>query len=385
MARRKFGPFGEEKRELWRRWRDGESITDIAAALGVQKCSVHYHLLGNGGFTPPPRRRASRVLSMSEREEISRGLAAGDSLRRIACQLSRQPSTISREIARHGGRARYRARTADRRAWRNARRPKLCKLAREPQLQALVAGKLAEEWSPEQISGWLAQTYPDSQALRVSTETIYRSLFVQTRGVLKKELTQHLRTRRVVRRGKTATRKYQGRSRFPDAVSIRERPAEVEDRAVPGHWEGDLLLGTINTRIITLVERQTRYVMLIKPDSNTSIDVVDALARHIQTLPRQLRSTLTWDRGSEMAEHRRFTVATDVAVYFCDPASPWQRGTNENTNGLLRQYLPKGTDLRRYTQADLDAIALKLNTRPRKTLGFQTPTDKLKAIVASTP
>lgn len=385
MARKKFGPGGEEKRELWRRWRAGESITDIAAALGVQKCSIHYHLLGHGGFSPAPRCRSARVLSTGEREEISRGLAAGDSLRVIAGRLGRQPSTVSREVARHGGRARYRAEAADRRAWRNAHRPKLCKLARVPELRALVAAKLAEEWSPEQISGWLAETYPDSQALRVSTETIYRSLFVQTRGVLKKELTAHLRTRRVLRRGKTSTHKGEPRGQIPDAVSIRERPPEVEDRAVPGHWEGDLLLGKINTRIITLVERQTRYVMLIKIDRKNSVAVADALARHIQTLPRQLRSTLTWDRGSEMADHRRFSVATDVAVYFCDPRSPWQRGTNENTNGLLRQYLPKGTDMRRYTQADLDAIALKLNTRPRKTLGFQTPVDRFKAIVASTP
>jgi IS30 family transposase len=385
MARKKFGPGGDEKRELWRRWRAGESITDIAKALGVQKCSIHYHLLGGGGFSPAPRRRSARVLSTREREEISRGLAAGDSLRLIAGRLGRQPSTVSREVARHGGGSSYRAAVADRRAWRNARRPKVCKLARVPELRALVAGKLAEDWSPEQISGWLAQTYPDEQALRVSTETIYRSLFVQTRGVLKKELTAHLRTRRVLRRGKTATRKGPRVGRIPDAVSIRQRPPEVDERAVPGHWEGDLLLGKINTRIITLVERQTRYLMLIKIDRKDSALVADALARHIQTLPRQLRSTLTWDRGTELADHKRFSVATDVAVYFCDPASPWQRGTNENTNGLLRQYLPQGVDLRRYTQADLDAIALRLNTRPRKTLGFQTPADRFKAIVASTP
>lgn len=386
MAGRKWGPDGREKQELWERWKRGESVSEIARALSVQRQSIHYHLLGRGGFAPAARRRSSRVLSLHEREEISRGLAAGDSLREIARRLGRPTSTVSREVTRHGGRSRYRATTADRRAWSNAQRPKLCKLARSFELTDLVAGKLAEDWSPEQISGWLAQTHPGEQALRVSTETIYRSLFIQTRGVLKTELTRHLRTRRVTRRARVGPRKSQGRGgRIIDAVSIRERPPEVEDRAVPGHWEGDLLLGTINTRIITLVERQTRYLMLIKPDANDSASVVDALARHIQTLPRQLRSTLTWDRGTELAQHKRFSVATDVAVYFCDPASPWQRGTNENTNGLLRQYLPKGTDLRRYTQADLDAIALKLNTRPRKTLGFHTPVDRFKAIVASTP
>jgi len=384
MARKKFGPGGQEKRELWARWRAGESVSDIARALSVERQSIHYHLRGSGGFAPAPRCRSPRVLSTREREEISRGLAAGDSLRRIADGLGRQPSTISREVARHGGRCHYRAAVADKRAWRNARRPKVCKLARAPELRGMVAGKLAEDWSPEQISGWLAQTYPDDQALQVSTETIYRCLFIQTRGVLKKELTRHLRTHRVIRRGKTATRKGTG-GNIVDAVSIRQRPAEAEDRAVPGHWEGDLLLGKVNSRIITLVERQTRYLMLIKIDRKTTSDVVDALARHVQTLPRQLRSSLTWDRGSELADHRRFSVATDVAVYFCDPASPWQRGTNENTNGLLRQYLPKGTDMRRYTQADLDAIALRLNTRPRKVLGFQTPADRFKAIVASTP
>lgn len=385
MARRKWRPDGHEKREMWDRWRRGESISEIARGLSVQRQSIHYHLLGTGGFPPPQRSRSSRVLCIGEREEISRGLAAGASLREIARKLGRPASTVSREVARHGGRSRYRAATADKRAWRSARRPKLCKLAQALELRTLVAGKLAEDWSPEQISGWLAQTHPDEQALRVSTETIYRSLFIQTRGVLKKELAAHLRTRRIIRHSRSATNKRPARGQIVDAVSIRQRPAEIEDRAVPGHWEGDLLLGKINTRIITLVERQTRYLMLIKPDGNDSASVVDALERHIQTLPRQLRSTLTWDRGSELAQHKRFSIATDVAVYFCDPASPWQRGTNENTNGLLRQYLPKGTDLHRYTQADLDGIALKLNTRPRKTLGFQTPSDRFKAIVASTP
>jgi IS30 family transposase len=325
------------------------------------------------------------VLTISEREEISRGLAEGASLRRIAGRLHRAPSSISREVARHGGRHRYRAARAEERAWDRARRPKPCKLAAVPRLCELVAGKLGDDWSPEQISGWLARTYPGEQDLQVSTETIYRSLFVQARGVLRKELTAHLRTRRTMRRSGQATRSGQGRGGIVDAVSIRERPAEASDRAVPGHWEGDLLAGAANTHIVTLVERQSRYVLLVRVDGKDTKTVVDALASHVQTLPVQLRATLTWDRGMELADHRRFTVATDVAVYFCDPRSPWQRGTNENTNGLLRQYFPRQTDLSVHSQADLDAVAARLNTRPRKTLQYQTPAARLATAVASTP
>jgi len=324
------------------------------------------------------------VLSLNEREEISRGLAAGRSLRSIAGRLGRAPSTVSREVARHGGRRRYRATRADDRAWRRARRPKPCKLAREPRLRALVAQKLSEEWSPEQISGWLARTYAGDQALRVSSETIYRSLFVQVRGVLAKELTAHLRTKRTMRQSKNASRKGQGRGGITDAVSISERPPEIEDRAVPGHWEGDLLAGSANTHIATLVERQTRFVLLVKVEGKDTETVVDALAAQVQTLPAQLRASLTWDRGMELAAHRRFSVATNVAVYFCDPQSPWQRGTNENTNGLLRQYSPKKTNLSVRTQDDLDVVAARLNGRPRKTLAFETPADRFAAIVAST-
>jgi len=324
------------------------------------------------------------VLSLNEREEISRGLAAGRSLRSIAGRLGRAPSTVSREVARHGGRRRYRATRADDRAWRRARRPKPCKLAREPRLRALVAQKLSEEWSPEQISGWLARTYAGDQALRVSTETIHRSLFVQVRGVLAKELTAHLRTKRTMRQLKSASRKGQGRGGITDAVSISERPPEIEDRAVPGHWEGDLLAGSANTHIATLVERQTRFVLLVKVEGKDTETVVDALTAQVQTLPAQLRASLTWDRGMELAAHRRFSVATNVAVYFCDPQSPWQRGTNENTNGLLRQYSPKKTNLSVRTQDDLDVVAARLNGRPRKTLAFETPADRFAAIVAST-
>jgi len=375
----------EQKRELWSRWKAGESLSEIGRALGKQPGSIHGVVASNGGYVPAVRRRSARVLTISEREEISRGLAEGASLRRIAGRLHRAPSSISREVARHGGRHRYRAARAQERAWDRARRPKPCKLAAVPRLGELVAGKLAEEWSPEQISGWLARTYPGEQDLQVSTETIYRSLFVQARGVLRKELTAHLRTRRTMRRSRQATRSGQGRGGIVDAVSIRERPAEVSDRAVPGHWEGDLLAGSANTHIATLVERQSRYVMLVKVDGKDTTTVVDALTAQVQTLPAKLQASLTWDRGMELADHRRFTVATDVAVYFCDPRSPWQRGTNENTNGLLRQYFPRKTDLSVHSQADLDAVAARLNTRPRKTLRYEAPAARLATAVASTP
>jgi IS30 family transposase len=386
MAQRgRPGLSPEQKRELWSRWKAGESLSEIGRALGKQAGSIHGVVASNGGYVPAVRRRSPRMLTISEREEISRGLAEGASLRRIAGRLQRAPSSISREVARHGGRHRYRAARAEQRAWDRARRPKPCKLAAVPRLGELVAGKLGDDWSPEQISGWLARTYPGEQDLQVSTETIYRSLFVQARGVLRKELTAHLRTRRTMRRSGQATRSGQGRGGIVDAVSIRERPAEASDRAVPGHWEGDLLAGSANTHIATLVERQSRYVLLVKVDGKDTKTVVDALASQVQTLPVQLRATLTWDRGMELADHRRFTVATDVAVYFCDPRSPWQRGTNENTNGLLRQYFPRQTDLSVHSQADLDAVAARLNTRPRKTLQYQTPAARLATAVASTP
>jgi IS30 family transposase len=375
----------EQKRELWSRWKAGESLSEIGRALGKQPGSIHGVVAANGGYVPAVRRRSARVLTITEQEEISRGLAEGASLRRIAGRLHRAPSSISREVARHGGRHRYRAARAQERAQDRARRPKPGKLAAVPRLGELVAGKLAEEWSPEQISGWLARTYPGEQDLQVSTETIYRSLFVQARGVLRKELTAHLRTRRTMRRSGQATRSGQGRGGIVDAVSIRERPAEVSDRAVPGHWEGDLLAGSANTHIATLVERQSRYVLLVKVDGKDTTTVVDALTAQVQTLPAKLQASLTWDRGMELADHRRFTVATDVAVSFCDPRSPWQRGTNENTNGLLGQYFPRKTDLSVHSQADLDAVAARLNTRPRKTLRYETPAARLATAVASTP
>jgi IS30 family transposase len=375
-----------ERVDLWRRYKAGESIRSIGLALGCEGTSIWTQLKPFGGIAPQ-RRRSARVLSLAEREEISRGLAADVSIRSIAKGLGRAPSTVSREVRRHGGqyhsRDHYRARTADWRAWRRARRPKACLLSVQPELQGLVAGKLQLDWSPEQISAWLKMQFPDDESMRVSHETIYRTLFVQARGALKKELLGHLRGKRRIRRSRVA-RKKDGRGQIVDAISIRERPAEVEDRAVPGHWEGDLLLGSKNSHIATLVERQSRFTTLIKLQSRDTDAVVGALARHIRKLPTELRRSLTWDRGREMKHHKDFTVATDVKVYFCDPSSPWQRGSNENTNGLLRQYFPKGTDLSGYSQAYLDKIALRLNQRPRKTLGFKTPADKLQESVALT-
>jgi IS30 family transposase len=324
------------------------------------------------------------ALTLSEREEISRGLATGRSTRLIAGRIGRSPSTVSREVVRNGGPRQYRAAQAERDAWDRALRPKRCRLATHGRLRRLVATKLALDWSPEQISGWLEQRYPGDETLRVSHETIYRSLFIQARGVLKKELLGHLRSRRMMRRSKKSTTGGQSRGQIVDAVSIRERPAEIEDRAMPGHWEGDLLSGASNTHIVTLVERQSRFTMLVKLAGKDTVSVVNALSQQVRRLPAELRHSMTWDRGMELANHKDFTIATDVKVYFCDPQSPWQRGTNENTNRLLRQYLPEGTDLSKFTQRQLNAIAQRLNQRPRKTLGFQTPARTLSSNVAST-
>lgn len=379
MARARRVYSTAERRELWGRWKRGETVSDIARALDRAPGTIHCTLRERGGVSPPERRRSRLALTLAEREEISRGIAAEESARGIAARLGRSPSTITREIDRHGGRSRYRAAEADKRAWDNARRPQTCKLARDPALAQLVAAGLREDWSPEQIAGWLKAKFPDDHTMRVSHETIYLTLFIQARGALKRELVSHLRRSRSLRKPRNAKRRHRGQGQIAEAVSIRERPAEAEDRAIPGHWEGDLLAGGANTHIATLVERHSRFVMLVAVGGKDTRSVTDALSKQVCHLPRDLRSSLTWDRGTEMAEHARFTVATDVKVYFCDPQSPWQRGSNENTNGLLRQYLPKGTDLSRFTQADLDAIASKLNTRPRETLGFKTPADTLDA------
>jgi IS30 family transposase len=359
--------------ELWRRYKAGESILGIGRALGGRASAIHRVLQSTGGIAPAERRRSSRVLSLVEREEISRGIAAGYTIRAIARSLNRAASTVSQEVVRHGGRQRYRAAKADLAAWDLARRPKPCLLARNRPLQRLVAVKLKQDWAPQQIAGWLKEEYPENPEWWVSHETIYRSLFVQARGALKKELIGHLRSKRRIRRSRHATYRGAGRGEIIGAVSIRQRPAEVEDRAIPGHWEGDLVEGSRGTFIATLVERRSRFVMLVKlADKRTEV-VVDALIKAVRKLPTALRRSLTWDRGMELANHAQFTVATDVKVYFCDPSSPWQRGSNENTNGLLRQYYPKGTDLSDVSQAQLDAVAKKLNTRPRDTLHWKTP------------
>ena len=386
MIERKRGALSaEQKVDLWSRWKAGQSLHEIGRALGKDHVVIQLLLARHGGIAPAARRRSRRVLTLAEREDISRGIASGCSMRVIAQRLSRACSTVSREVARHGGRAQYRANQADQQAWESALRPKPCLLATHRQLQELVASKLLQDWSPQQTSGWLKSQYPNDASLRVSHETIYRSLFLQARGALKQELIQHLRSKRRIRRSRHASVHGHSQGRIVDAISIRERPAEVEDRAIPGHWEGDLLRGARNSHVATLVERHSRFCMLVKVSGKDTATVVAALSQHVLKLPEALRLSLTWDRGLEMAQHKSFTIATDMKVYFCDPQSPWQRGSNENTNGLLRQYLPKKADLSSFSQSELDAIALRLNTRPRQTLGFRTPADKLQASVASTP
>jgi len=372
-----------EKTELWDRWQRGESLNAIGRAFGKPSSSIHFQLSPHGGIRPAPRRRSRLALSLIERETISRGLAADQSARSMARLLGRAPSTVSREIKRNGGYDCYRAAPADAQAWVRARRPKPCKLAISPRLRQGVARKLGLNWSPEQIAGWLKRSHPGEEAYHVSHETIYRSLFVQARGVLKKELLLHLRSKRTIRRSRLATGKGDGRGQIKDIISISERPAAVEDRAVPGHWEGDLLSGSKNSYMATLVERHTRYVMLVKVANKDTQTVVSALIKQAKKLPSELYKSLTWDRGRELTDHRRFSLATDIDVYFCDPRSPWQRGSNENTNGLLRQYFPKGTDLSVYSQAHLNKVARQLNERPRKTLEFETPAERFNACVAS--
>jgi len=382
--RRRVKLSANQRVDMWSRWKAGQSLHEIGRAFGKDHVSIQFMLSQHGGIVPAARRRSLLTLTLAEREDISRGIASGSSIREIAKGLQRAVSTVSREVARHGGRPQYRASEADHQAWESALRPKRCLLAIHVKLQKIVAGKLILDWSPEQISGWLKIQYPEDESMRVSHETIYRSLFIQARGVLKKELIQHLRSKRRIRRSRHSRVSGHRSGQIVDAISIRERPAEIEDRAIPGHWEGDLLGGTNNSHIATLVERHSRFTTLVKVPSKDTAAVVAALSRHVRKLPASLRRSLTWDRGLEMAKHKTFTVATNVKVYFCDPQSPWQRGTNENTNGLLRQYFPKRTDLSGYTQAELDKVALRLNQRPRKTLGFETPASRLRASVAST-
>jgi IS30 family transposase len=379
-----FGFSYEQQSEIWAKWKKGDSLSDIGRALRKNPGSVHHLIAFNGGISPSKRRRSKSHLSLSEREEISRSLASNMAIRKIALLLNRSPSTISREINRHGGKHHYRAAIAEQRAWKNAARPKAYRLDRHPYLKEIIMEKLQCKWSPEQISGWLKQIYPTEPTMHLSHETIYKSLFIQSRGTLKKELTQHLRTKRLMRRPKNAKIDRSPRGQIIDAISIRERPAEVEDRAIPGHWEGDLLSGSNNSHMATLVERTTRFTILVKLKGKDTLSVVHALRKKIKKLPLFLRHSLTWDRGMELALHKQLSIDTHIHIYFCDPQSPWQRGTNENTNGLLRQYFPRKTDLSGYTQDNLDRIAMELNERPRKTLSFYSPLDKFKALVAST-
>lgn len=373
-----------QKAVMWERWKKGESLHQIAELFNRNHSSIQRILAQSGGIRPAQRRRSSLALSLAEREEISRSLASGHTIRLIAQQLGRAPSTISREINRNGGQTSYRASCAEDAAWKRAVRPKSCKLVDNPELAHIVAHKLQVQWSPQQIAGWLKHTFAENEDYQVSHETIYRSLFIQARGALKKELLVHLRRTRGMRRSRHHTQKTGNHGRIKDTVSISERPAMVEDRAVPGHWEGDLLFGDRNSQIATLVERHTRYVMLVKVASKDTETVINALIDNARQLPRELYQSLTWDRGKEMADHKRFTLATDIDVYFCDPHSPWQRGSNENTNGLLRQYFPKGVDIAAYSQDQLNEVARRLNERPRKTLEYRTPAERFSQLVAST-
>lgn len=382
--RRRIYYSAAQRAEIWDRWKAGESMSSIGRRFDRESSSVFSVLSPTGGIRPAERTRASRVLSLAEREEISRGLSTQCSLRGIARLLGRSPSTISREVRRNGGLDGYRAARSDQAAWDRALRPKRCKLACRPFLARTVSAKLRRKWSPEQIAGWLRRTWPGEPQKQVSHETIYRSLFIQTRGVLKKELLDHLRARRTIRRSRHASLKRNGLGQIKDAVSISERPACVEDRAVPGHWEGDLVGGARNSYVATLVERHSRYVMLVKVANKDTESVVTALIKQARKLPSELYRSLTWDRGKEMADHKRLALASDVEVFFCDPRSPWQRGSNENTNRLLRQYLPHGTDLSLHSQAQLNAIARQLNERPRKTLLYRTPAETFANCVAAT-
>lgn len=388
--RRRLTPT--QRAAVWAAWQAEATLETISAALAVSPSGVYGEITARGGIAPPPRRRAPQALTLTEREllgqwGVGQGRADSVSQREAARRLGRSPSTISRELERNGARTattrHYDAAVADRRAWARGRRPKACTLAQQPALRAVVAAKLQADWSPAQISAWLRTAYPGDATMQLSPETIYRSLYVQTRGVLRQALTAHLRRGRPVRRSQARTAVARRGAVHVEGCAIATRPPAVADRAVPGHWEGDLLQGDQHSQLVTLVERASRYVVLVRAPTKASASVVDALVRAVQRLPAGLMRSLTWDQGSELAQHRRFTVATDVRVYFCDPHSPWQRGTNENTNGLLRQYFPKGQDVSRVTQRQLDAVAQKLNTRPRQTLGWHTPAARLQQLVES--
>lgn len=370
-----------QKATIWLLWSQGKSLSVIAREIGKHAASVFCFLQKTGGIKPAPLKRAKSSLTILDREEISRGISANLSIRHIACNLNRAPSTISREINRNGGLTQYRAIEADKNAWKRAKRPKECLPSSNSRLQNVVSEKLALKWSPEQISGWLKKNYPSQTTMQISHETIYKTLYIQARGVLKKELLKQLRTQRVMRQSRKFNTKGNARGGIIDAISIHDRPEEVNERRIPGHWEGDLICGTRKSFVATLVERTSRYTLLVKLPGNDTNNVVNAIAEKVIQLPGELKKSLTWDRGMEMAKHKAFTVDTNVDVYFCDPRSPWQRGTNENTNRLIRQYLPKKTDLSCYTQDQLDVIAESLNERPRKTLKFLTPGEKIREVL----
>lgn len=369
----------QRKTRIWQLWQRGTPMSLIARDIAKPPATVYSFLLYHGGFRPRQKTRRAGCLSMEERESISRGLSRGSSYREIGRELSRCASTISREVRRNGGVERYRACDAEKEFLKRSRRPKPLLLEVQPQLRTIVTDLLSADWSPEQISGWLKRQSPDGKIMCVSHETIYRSLFIQSRGVLREELKKHLRTRRMFRHARSHHAAVSGG--IPDAISIRERPAEVDDRALPGHWEGDLIVGAKQSAIATVVERNTRFTVLCKVRDKRAQSVVRSLVKQMKRLPLQLQKSLTWDRGRELSAHRKFSLDTKMAVYFCDPGCPWQRGTNENTNGLLRQYFPKGAGLAAYTQRQLDDVAAKLNSRPRKTLGFNTPAEMLDAVL----
>ena len=358
------------RKQLWKLRQEGLTLGEIGKRIDIAFAVVWRQVTAAGGI--PPRscpRRGS--LTDAEREEIVRGLAREESFRCIAARVGRPASTISREVGRNGGRRRYSAHLAVRRGWQRARRPKPCKLVRSAALRRRVETKLICNWSPQQIARWLRATFPNNPQMQVSHETIYRTLYVQARGALKKELLAHLRSGRSYRRPRA--RQAVTTQSIVNGVSISQRPPEANDRAVPGHWEGDLLFGGVNTYIATLVERKTRFCLLAKVTSKDTHEVMGAIRKQITRLPTELRKSITWDRGSEASSHAAFTVATGIPIYFCDPHSPWQRGTNENTNGLLRQYFPHGSDLSKFSQADLNRVARELNDRPRMTLDWLSP------------
>lgn len=375
----------KEKAFVFDLWKRGTGFSEIARILDSKPGTIFTMLRDTGGIKPSERRRAVAHLTLSEREEIRAGLSARMSIRAIARSLNRSPSTISREVQRNRGRRGYKAVDANNRANRMAKRPKVCLLERNPQLRNLVQEKLESKWSPEQISGWLRRTFPRQNMMQISAETIYKTLYFRNRSALHHLLVKHLRRSHSLRHGKRHTRKGErGTINIVNGISIHERSKHIDNRRSFGHWEGDLVSGTNNSHIATLVDRKSRYTVILKLNGKDAGSVNQALIDKFQELPPTLRLSLTWDRGMELAKHLELTASTGVKVYFCDPQSPWQRGTNENTNGLIRQFFPKKTCLAQYSQQELDKVAAQLNSRPRKTLKFKTPKEVIENGVALT-